>query len=103
MKYRSEISEAIHSFAEDLFNIGFLDQETMQRFDQSCLIDVKPLSAAEIKAIRQQSRTSQAEFASHLNISRNLVSEWERGIKQPSGAALKLLTLVQQKGLEAIA
>ncbi|EGY32882.1 LOW QUALITY PROTEIN: XRE family transcriptional regulator [Aggregatibacter actinomycetemcomitans serotype e str. SC1083] len=42
-------------------------------------------------------------FAHYLNVSKNLVSDWERGIKKPSGAALKLLTLVQHKGIEAIA
>lgn len=103
MKYRSPVSQMIHEHAKDLFNVGLLDKETMQHFDKSCLTDVKPLSPDEIKAIRKNSRTSQAVFANYLNISKNLVSEWERGIKKPSGTALKLLTLVQQKGLEAIA
>lgn len=103
MKYRSPVSQMIHEHAKDLFNVDLLDKETMQHFDKSCLTDVKPLSPDEIKAIRKNSRTSQAVFANYLNISKNLVSEWERGIKKPSGAALKLLTLVQQKGLEAIA
>ncbi|MDY6216819.1 helix-turn-helix domain-containing protein [Actinobacillus porcinus] len=46
---------------------------------------------------------SQAVFANYLNISAKLVSEWERGVKKPSGTALKLLTLVQNKGIEVIA
>ncbi|MCY4373224.1 MAG: hypothetical protein OXC31_05565 [Spirochaetaceae bacterium] len=32
-----------------------------------------------------------------------LVSQWERGVKRPRGAALKLLTLVAKKGLGAVA
>lgn len=32
-----------------------------------------------------------------------MVSKWERGEKAPSGASLKLLTLVKNKGLECIA
>jgi putative transcriptional regulator len=32
-----------------------------------------------------------------------LVSQWERGEKHPHGPSLKLLALVQKKGLEAIA
>lgn len=103
MKYRSEIAEAIYSTAVDLFEAGLMDKATMQYFDKSCLTEVKPLSPDEIKAIRKNSQTSQAVFANYLNISKNLVSEWERGVKKPSGTALKLLTLVQQKGLDAIA
>lgn len=103
MKYRSPVSQMLHEHANDLFNVGFIDKATMQRFDKSCLTEVKPLSPDEIKAIRESSQTSQAVFANYLNISKNLVSEWERGVRKPSGAALKLLTLVQKKGLEAIA
>lgn len=103
MKYRSPVSQMLHEHASDLFNVGFIDKETMQYFDKSCLTEVKPLSPDEIKAIRKNSQTSQAVFANYLNISKNLVSEWERGVKKPSGTALKLLTLVQKKGLDAIA
>lgn len=39
----------------------------------------------------------------HLNVSKGVISQWERGEKHPAGASLKLLTLVQGKGLEAIA
>jgi DNA-binding transcriptional regulator YiaG len=31
------------------------------------------------------------------------VSKWGRGEKRPSGASLKLLTLVEEKGLMAVA
>lgn len=41
--------------------------------------------------------------ARYLNVSKNLVSDWERGKKKPGGPALKLLLLVQKKGLDAIA
>jgi putative transcriptional regulator len=39
----------------------------------------------------------------HLNVSKGVISQWERGEKQPAGASLKLLTLVREKGLDAIA
>jgi putative transcriptional regulator len=38
-----------------------------------------------------------------LNVTPGLVSQWERGEKRPSGAALKLLTLVEKKGMMAVA
>jgi putative transcriptional regulator len=46
---------------------------------------------------------SQAVFASYLNVTVSLVSQWERGEKHPRGSSLKLLTLVRKKGLDAIA
>jgi len=45
---------------------------------------------------------TQAAFAIHLNVSKNHISAWERGIKKPSGAALKLLNIIKHKGIEAI-
>ena len=38
-----------------------------------------------------------------VNVSRNLVSDWERGKRKPGGPALKLLNVVQKHGLSAIA
>lgn len=60
------------------------------------------LSPADIKAIRKRQGVSQKNFAFWLNVSRKTVSEWERGLKKPSGAALLLLTIVQYRGLNAL-
>ena len=51
----------------------------------------------------ENERVSQAVFAIHLNVSKGVVSQWERGEKQPAGTSLKLLALIQEKGLDAIA
>ena len=51
----------------------------------------------------ERERVSQAVFALYLNVSTGLISQWERGEKHPAGTSLKLLALVQEKGLEAIA
>ncbi|MBN6711620.1 DNA-binding protein [Haemophilus haemoglobinophilus] len=32
-----------------------------------------------------------------------LLADWERGVKKPSDAALKLLTLAKNKGIDVIA
>ncbi|MEQ1815592.1 MAG: hypothetical protein ABL861_03820 [Nitrosomonas sp.] len=41
-------------------------------------------------------------FAAILNTSVSTVQKWEIGQKRPTGAALKLLHLVQKRGLEAV-
>ena len=101
MKYKSELMGAIHETAQDLHQAGLLSDEKMKHFDEACLTRAEPLTGDEIRAIREKEQLTQAAFAIHLNIGKNQVSDWERGIKKPSGAALKLLTLVKNKGIEA--
>src|SRR5665213_1161207 len=102
-QYRSPIMAAIHETAEDLRGAGLIDKQTMHKFDETCLTPVRPLSAEEIRALRQREGASQAVFARYLNVAPGLISQWERGEKHPQGASLKLLTLVKKNGLEAVA
>jgi putative transcriptional regulator len=102
-KYQSEALEALHETATGLHRLGLIDTKTMRDFDASCLTSVKKLSAQEIAEVRKKAGVSQAVFASYLNVTVGLVSQWERGEKQPRGPSLKLLALVQKKGLDAIA
>ena len=46
---------------------------------------------------------SQAVFAAYLNTSPSTVQKWEQGQKRPNGPSLKLLNLVAERGLEALA
>jgi len=102
-QYRSKISASVHETAEGLYKIGLMDKRTMQEFDQLCLTPIKPLTAEEIRNIREEENVSQTVFANYLNVSKGIVSQWERGEKHPSGASLKLLSLVAKNGLDAIA
>ena len=101
-KYRSEALGAIHETMEALHDIGAVDKRTMREFDAACLPPVEALSASEIKSLRERERISQPVFAHYMNVSRNLISDWERGVKRPGGPALRLLTVIQKKGLTAI-
>lgn len=102
-KYKSEAMAAIHETMEGLLDIGAINKQTMREFDQACLTSIEALSPDEIRAIRERESISQPVFARYLNVSKGLVSDWERGVKRPSGAALRLLTVVRNKGLQAIA
>ena len=102
-KYRSDAFAAIQETMEALHEIGAVDKQTMREFDDACLTPVHVLAPDEIKAIRVREHISQPVFARYLNVSKNLVSDWERGVKKPGGPALRLLTVIQKKGLEAIA
>ncbi len=102
-KYQSDALEALHETAQGLHRIGLIDAKTMRDFDVSCLTTVEKLSAKEIAEVRKEAGVSQAVFAHYLNVTVGLVSQWERGEKQPRGPSLKLLSLVRKKGLDAIA
>ena len=56
-----------------------------------------------VKETRGKLSVSQAVFARLLNTSLSTVQKWEIGQKKPTGAALKLLHLVQKRGLEVVA
>ena len=101
--YRSGALAAIHKTASDLHDAGVMEKRTLRKFDALCLTPVRPMAPAEIRALRERERVSQAVFARHLNMSTGLISQWERGEKRPAGASLKLLTLIREKGLAAIA
>ena len=88
---------------ERLHEAGASDKRTLREFGEACLAPATPLMPEEIKAIREAHHVSQTAFARYLNVSKNLVSDWERGQKRPGGPALRLLSIVRRKGLEAIA
>lgn len=64
---------------------------------------VESLEPEQIKRIRERSRVSHAVFARLLNTSVSTVQKWEIGQKRPTGTALKLLDLVQKRGLKVVA
>jgi putative transcriptional regulator len=102
-QYRSRAMASIHETAEGLHAAGVMDKQTMRKFDEACLTPVLPLTAEEIRALREREGASQAVFARYLNVSTGLVSQWERGEKRPQGTSLKLLSLVAKHGLATVA
>jgi putative transcriptional regulator len=97
-----KILDTVHETARDLHEAGVMDTRTMREFDALCLQPVKTLSAAQIKRLRTRLRVSQAVFAAYLNTSPSTVQKWERGEKKPNAPSLKLLNLVEQKGLDVL-
>ena len=101
-KTKSSILEAVHQTAQGLHQAGVMNQVTLREFDQLCLPPIEPLQPEQIKQIREASHVSQAVFARLLNTSVSTVQKWEIGQKKPTGTALKLLHLVQKRGLEVV-
>jgi len=53
------------------------------------------MTAGDIAAIRKKLNVSQAVFADLLNVPKATAIAWERGLRSPSGAALRLLQIAR--------
>lgn len=99
---KSRILEAVHETAGDLHRLDFIDKRKMRKFDALCLDPIPPYDSEKIRALRDHLQVSQAVLAALLNTSLSTVRKWEIGDKHPSGPSLKLLNLLDRKGLEAV-
>ena len=99
----SRMLKGVHASAKRLRDAGLLDGLTMREFDALCLPPLRDYSAADVRRVRAKTRASQAVFAAVLNVGPTTVAAWEQGTKKPSGPAVKLLDLVERKGLGVLA
>jgi putative transcriptional regulator len=103
----SPVAEAILEVADDMHRIGIMgdadyNKITMRHLGKARMATAEPIAAEDIRKMRQRARMSQAVFARHLNVTTGYVSQLERGVKRPTGAALTLLNVIRRKGMEAI-
>lgn len=99
---RSRILSEVHETAAALHRSGAITKQTMREFDALALPRVRDLSAKQIRTLRARAGMSQAVFALFLNTSVSTVQKWEIGEKKPSGPSLKLLNLIDQKGIDML-
>ena len=102
-----DLTKVLLETADSMRKVGVLNEAahqkiTLRHLKQANTPQQKPIKAAQIRRLRERARMSQAVFARHLNVTVGYVSQLERGIKQPTGAALALLNVIQRKGIEAI-
>jgi putative transcriptional regulator len=95
-----EMTEGQHRLG--LVTDSELQQVTMRMLGRDALPKVPPMSATEIVKLRARAGVSQAVFGGFLNVETQTISMWERGVRRPTGTALKLLHVVKVKGLDAL-
>jgi putative transcriptional regulator len=106
-KEPSRLTRELLETADDMHRVGLMDAATHAKItlrhlgDQAAATQA-PISADEIRSIRERAHLSQAVFARYLNLTVGYVSQLERGVKRPTGPALALLNVIRRKGLEAI-
>ncbi len=103
----SPLTQALLETAKDMNSIGVLGKDayekiTMRHMEMQNRPEIEPLTAEDIRKIREQSHLSQSVFARCLNLTAGYVSQLERGVKHPTGAALMLLNVIRRKGIEVI-
>lgn len=69
-------------------------KKTLQRRTVS-IVPVKIYTASEIQHIRHKTGMSQRIFANYMGVSLKTVEAWEAGINHPSGAASRLLNMME--------
>jgi len=98
----SPLLEAVHDTAKGLHGHGFITKRRMNEFEALCLEPVPDYSSAQIRKLRTSLKISQPVLAGVLNTSVSTVRKWEQGEKKPSGPSLKLLNLIDRKGIGAV-
>ena len=61
-----------------------------------------PVSAQDVRAIRESNGVSQAALALYLGTSTAAITQWEQGLRTPTGATATLLSLIKRKGLQVL-
>ena len=102
-RLRSEIAEMTQGLHRlGMVSDGELQQTTLAMLGRDALPKIATLSPSEIVKVRDQAGVSQSVLAGFMNVGVTTVSQWERGIRRPTGTALKLLHLVRVKGIQAL-
>lgn len=101
-KRKSRIIEEMQETIAGLNKNGVISKKRALEFEALKSLEVDPIEPHKIKQLREKSHLSQAVFALVLNTSLSTIQKWEAGDKKPSGPSLKLLSIIQNKGLEAV-
>jgi putative transcriptional regulator len=95
---RKSLSQTLLDAAKEL---GF-PKATVAQLEQLDIPAVKDLSARQIRELRNRVRVSQGVFAALLNVNPSTVQKWEQGTVKPQSAALRLLNIIDSKGIDIL-
>ncbi len=102
-RIRSEIVEIAHSLHKvGAMSDAELQKTTLKMLGRNALPRIEKMTPAEIVKVRKRAGVSQGVLAAVMNVAVTTVSQWERGQRRPTGAALKLLHVVKRNGIEAL-
>jgi len=95
---RKTLSQTLITVAKEL---GFA-KATVAELELLDIPEAKMFSPKQIKQIRDKVRVSQGVFAAMLNVTPATVQKWEQGRVKPQNAALRLLSIIDAKGIDVL-
>jgi putative transcriptional regulator len=95
---RKTLSQTLIDAAKQL---GF-PKATVAQLEELQIPAVKHLSPRQIRELRNRVRVSQGVFAALLNVNPSTVQKWEQGKVKPQNAALRLLNIIDSKGIDVL-
>ena len=102
MKQTSRLLNELQATTAGLHKAGVISARRMNEYEPLRNLEVQDISAHQIKALRLREHLSQTVMAAVLNVSTSALQKWESGDNKPNGSSLRLLNIIEKKGLEAI-
>jgi putative transcriptional regulator len=99
----SNLRETINDLAHDLYQAEMIDTITLRDLTEKSLPELNEYTGQEIQVLRKDQHLSQAAFAKYLNISPAMIKSLELGQRKAQGAILRLLNIVERRGLSGLA
>jgi len=104
---RSRLASELLEMADAQRRLGLMDGPTHQKITArhlgpDPLPTAKPITAAQVREVREKAHLSQAALARYLNMTAGYIAQLERGATQAKGPALALLNVIRRKGIEAL-
>lgn len=90
----SSVYESIVAGLTEAVTDAKAEKKTLHR-QTVTIVPVKEYKASEIQDIRKKTGMSQKIFASYIGVSTKTVEAWEAGTNHPSGAASRLLSMME--------
>jgi putative transcriptional regulator len=95
---RKTLSQTLISAAKELA----FSKATVAELEHLDIPEAKMFSPKQIRQIRDKFRVSQGVFAALLNVNPSTVQKWEQGKVRPQNAALRLLNVIDAKGIDVL-
>jgi putative transcriptional regulator len=95
---RKSLSQTLIDAAKEL---GF-PKATVAQLEELDIPAAKDLTPRQIRELRNRVRVSQGVFAALLNVTSSTVQKWEQGKVKPQNAALRLLNIIDSKGIDIL-
>lgn len=90
----SGVYESIMAGLTEAVEDAKAEKKTLQRRTVT-IVPVKDYKASEVRDIRKRTGMSQKIFASYMGVSTKTIEAWEAGTNHPSGAASRILSMME--------